>query len=454
MGTSLQWCEVIAMQLPWISKINKRRVFSMKKFLMALVIVTMIISLVACKSTVTKEPEGTPAPAEVTAPVTTEKPEPKPVSKTLLRFAVQADSTPALEKIVEAFNNQSEKYEVEAIIMTNDSGQMHNQLLNSLSSKSDEYDVISMDVVWAGEFAAAGYLQPIDQILMDKGWKPTDFNSGSMDSGKYKGKNYVLPYFPDLGFIYFRNDIVSVEDAATLKSGKYTFDDLIVMGEKYKGQGGSKYGIVYQSKQYEGLTCNLNEFTANWTDIEGGLTYMKQMMDKGITPEDILNYTEGETHNALLNGEAVFARNWPYVNGMLQSAEYAVKVDQVDYAPLPSGGTVGGWILGLNTNSSNSDGAKEFLTFISGPEGQKINAIDGSYLPGFNALLEDEEVLKANKLLTNEGISNALSGTISRPVVPNYSEVSDVIQISAHEFLSGNSTLEDAAAAIRGALGE
>ena len=393
------------------------------------------------------------APQNVETPAVDE-PTDAATEKTMINFAVQADSTPALDKIVEAFIAKSEKYEVKATIMTNDSGQMHDQLLNSLSSKSGEYDIVSMDVVWAGEFASAGYLQTIDKLLMDNSWKPTDFNAGSMDSGKYKGKNYVLPYFPDLGFIYFRSDIVSEEDAAKLKSGDYTFDEFMAMGEKYKGEGGTKYAYAYQSKQYEGLTVNINEFSSNWTDIEGGLNYMKSMMDKGLTPEDILNYTEGETANALLNGEAVFIRNWPYVNGMLQSGEHDVKIEQVDYAPLPGGGSVGGWILGINANSANLEGAEEFLAFISGPEGQKINAIEGSYLPGYSALLEDADVLASNKLLENEGFKNALSTTISRPVVPNYSEVSDKIQINTHEFLSGNGSLEDAAKAIKEALGE
>lgn len=413
----------------------------MKKMLVVMLALILTMSLAAC------------APQNVETPAVDE-PTDAATEKTMINFAVQADSTPALDKIVEAFNAKSEKYEVKATIMTNDSGQMHDQLLNSLSSKSGEYDIVSMDVVWAGEFASAGYLQTIDKLLMDNSWKPTDFNAGSMDSGKYKGKNYVLPYFPDLGFIYFRSDIVSEEDAAKLKSGDYTFDEFMAMGEKYKGEGGTKYAYAYQSKQYEGLTVNINEFSSNWTDIEGGLNYMKSMMDKGLTPEDILNYTEGETANALLNGEAVFIRNWPYVNGMLQSGEHDVKIEQVDYAPLPGGGSVGGWILGINANSANLEGAEEFLAFISGPEGQKINAIEGSYLPGYSALLEDADVLASNKLLENEGFKNALSTTISRPVVPNYSEVSDKIQINTHEFLSGNGSLEDAAKAIKEALGE
>ncbi|MGI6085116.1 MAG: extracellular solute-binding protein [Acetivibrionales bacterium] len=372
--------------------------------------------------------------------------------KTKVTFAVQADSTDALNQLIKAFNDSSDLYAVEAVVMTNDSGNMHDQLLNSLSSKSGEYDVISMDVVWAGEFAAAGYLQPIDELLAAKGWKVTDFNAGSMASGKYKGKNYVLPYFPDLGFLYYRADIVSSEDAQKLESGNYSWADLLEMAKKYNGQSGTKYGHVYQSGQYEGLVCNLNEFTANWSDIKGGLEVMNQFTESDVTPKDILVYTEGETHNAFLNGESVFARNWPYMNGMAASGEYAVKVDQVGYAPLPAGGTVGGWILGINANSKNKAGAEEFLAFISGPEGQKINATTGSYLPGYNALLNDADVLAKNALLINKGFAVALAKTIARPVAANYSEISDQIQIKAHEYLSGNGQLDAAADAISSLL--
>lgn len=405
----------------------------MKK-LLALVLVLAMVFAVGCQST----PKETPV---VDQPVA-------PVEKQIIKFAVQADSTDALNQIVKAYNDSSEKYQVEAVVMTNDSGNMHDQLINSLSSKSGEYDVISMDVVWAGEFAAAGYLEPLDTLMKDNGWLPTDFNAGSMASGKYKGKNYVLPYFSDLGFLFFRKDIVSAEDATKLEAGQYSWADLLKMSESYMGQKGTKYGHVYQSKQYEGLTCNLNEFSANWTDIKGGLEMMSKFEKSKATPEDILVYTEGESQAAFTNGESVFLRNWPYVNGMIASGEQPVKADQVGFAPLPTGSTVGGWILGLNANGTKMDAAKDFLKFIAGPEGQKINATVGSYMPGFNALLSDSDVLAANALLTNTGFQNALKSTIARPVVANYSEVSDVIQIKAHEYLSGNGKLDDAVKAI------
>ncbi len=406
----------------------------------------------ATEPTSTTDAEATDAPEATDATEATDDTETddteeaaEPGETQTIRFAVQADSTAALDELVKTFNENNENYQVETTIMTNDSGQMHYQLLNSLSSQSGEYDVISMDVVWVGEFAAAGYLDTVDEILMDEGWLPTDFNQGSMDSGKYTGKSYALPYFPDLGFIYFRKDIVNEEDQARLVSGDYSWADLLEMAERYAGDD-AQYGYVFQAMQYEGLTVNLNEFSANWSDISGGLEQMKAFVDADSAPEDILNYTEGETANAFVNGEAVFARNWPYMNGMIASGEHNVKMEQVGYAPLPNGGSVGGWLVGINAASQNK--------VLAGPEGQKINATAGSYLPGFNGLLEDSEVLAANTLLEDEGFQNALQNTIARPVVANYSEVSDQIQINTHQYLSGNGDLDTAVTNIEEVLPE
>ncbi|HEY4554696.1 MAG TPA: extracellular solute-binding protein, partial [Bacillaceae bacterium] len=358
--------------------------------------------------------------------------------KVVLKFGAQNDNTPATQALLDAFNSSQDKYEVKWDPMTNDSAQMHDQLLTSLSSGSDEYDVLSLDVVWAGEFAGAGYLEPIDVRLNEAGLKKDDFNSGSMASGNYKGKQYTLPFFPDLGLLYFRKDIVSEEDAAKLESGEYTYEDLYSMSEKYAGQGDTKYGFVYQSKQYEGLTVNATEFTKSYGDVKGGLEMMHKFTTAAFSPKDILNFTEGETHTTFEQGHAVFARNWPYQFGRLKGKEEGVTVDvaNVGIAPLPNGGSVGGWLLGINKSSKNVDGAWEFIKFAAGEEGQKIMSTQGGYLPGFNALLEDSEVQGANEMLTYEGFKKALANTIARPVSPEYSKVSDTIQVETHKYLS------------------
>lgn len=368
-------------------------------------------------------------------------------TRTVIKWATQADTTPATQILIDEFNKSQTNYKVEWVQMTNDSGQMRDQILTSLSAKSSEYDVMSLDVVWAGEFAAAGYLTPIDMNMYKNGLKKTLYNAGSMTAGNYAGKQYTLPLFPDLGLLYFRSDIVSKEDAAKLVSGKYTYNDLYNMAKKYKGKGGTTDGFVFQAKQYEGLTCNVTEFTGGFKDVKAGLETMKKFVTSDFVPKDILNYTEAETHNSFINGKSVFARNWPYQYAMLTES---VKPAQVGIAPLPQGNTVGGWLLGINKNSKNAEGAWEFVKYAAGWTGQMIMSRRGGHLPGYNYLLTDKRV--ENPMLEMAGLQNALKTTISRPVSSQYSKTSDAIMVNVHKYLSGGQNLNTTVNNVNNAL--
>jgi multiple sugar transport system substrate-binding protein len=247
--------------------------------------------------------------------------------------------------------------------------------------------------------------------------------------------------------LYFRSDIVSATDAAKLVSGKYTYNDLAAMAKKYKGKGGTTDGYVFQAKQYEGLTCNVTEFTGGFKDVKGGLETMKMFVTSDFVPKNILSYTEAETHNSFINGKSVFARNWPYQYAMLTES---VKPSQVGVAPLPKGNTVGGWVLGINKSSKNAAGAFEFVKYAAGWTGQMIMSRRGGHLPGYNYLLTDVRV--ENPMLLLEGLQNALKTTISRPVSSQYSKASDSIQVNVHKYLSGGQDLNTTVTNVNNAL--
>ena len=223
------------------------------------------------------------------------------------------------------------------------------------------------------------------------------------------------------------------------------------MAEKYMGQKGTTAGFVFQSSLYEGLVCNANEFTANWKDVKGGLTAMKAMIDSKATPDNIMTYTEAETHNSFIKGESVFARNWPYQWGMIKT-EGTITTDQVGIAPLPGGSTVGGWLLAINKNSANQEGAFEFIKYLNSEAGQIV--MSQAYLPGYNAMLTNEQVIKNNELLSMEGFKNALKTTIARPVSAEYSKVSDGLQQAVYGYLSGATDIDAAVTAVGAALAQ
>ena len=133
--------------------------------------------------------------------------------------------------------------------------------------------------------------------------------------------------------------------------------------------------------------------------------------------------------------------------------ETAVKKDQVDIAPLPGGSCIGGWVLGVNAFSENKEGAWEFLKFAA-TDGQIPFCSTGGYVPGYNAVLDNEEILASNELLSKPGFVKALENTIPRPSSDNYSELSDALQISMHKYLSNEADLETTAAEVQSLIDE
>lgn len=71
-------------------------------------------------------------------------------------------------------------------------------------------------------------------------------------------------------------------------------------------------------------------------------------------------------------------------------------------------------------------------------------AIEGGKAPTYNPLYEDEEVLEANPFFANEQFVKAVNSAVSRPVVPNYQKVSEIIQIHVSKAIAGELTVEEA----------
>ncbi len=357
-------------------------------------------------------------------------------TKKQIKFAAIEDATSATKTLIDTYNASQEVYEVEWVTLPPDTKEDFEQLESLLSEASTKYDVLSLDVTWIGEFADRGYIESLDDYMKNEDIAIGDYSKGIMEAGNYIGKQYAIPYYQNVGLLYYRKDIILDMEARVLDSGNYMYNDLAKLSMRYQGEGGTDVGFVFQSGAYEGLTVNVTEFTNSLRSVKKGLETMKSFVDADYTPEDILNYTENQTHDAFIQGKAVFSRNWSYQYQLIKSSDSLINPEQVGIAPLPYGGVVGGYLLGINKHSADKEGAWDFLTFATGIEGQKILALEG-YIPGHSTLLKDTETIEVGSILEHESVRNALMTSITRPVSPSYEELSDTIQLSVHKYLLG-----------------
>lgn len=415
----------------------------------------MALSLAACSSTPQQSaPAKTPTTPATEAPKT--EPAQQPAEKIKLVYARGKDSTDATAKLVEAFTKANPNIEIEIREMPADTGQSHDQYVTMFSAQSSEIDVFDLDVIWPAEFAQAGYLLPLDRLIEQDGIDTGKYIKGAMDAGNFGGQQWTMPKFIDAGLLFYRKDLVTEPPK--------TWDDLIAQAKATKGQGGTKFGYLMQAKQYEGLVCNFVEFSASYggkiLDEQGkvavnnpatikGLKKMIEVVKSDFVPTNITTFMEPESHTAFLEGQSAFIRNWPYQFALAQDQAQSKIVDKVAIAPLPAGdagsaAALGGWMGGINKFTKHPKEAWEFLKFMTGPEGQKISAIEGGNAPTYLPAYDDADVQKASPLFANKDFVDGVSAAVSRPTTPIYPKISEVIQIEVSKALAGQQTAEQA----------
>ncbi|RZT24134.1 ABC transporter substrate-binding protein [Fictibacillus sp. BK138] len=379
--------------------------------------------------------------------------------KVKIVYARGKDDTQGTTAMVEAFEKKYPNIDVEFKEMPADTGKQHDQYVTSFNANSDEIDVIDLDVIWPAEFAQAGFLMPLDRFIEKDSVDLGAYNEGAISAAKFKGKQWALPKFIDAGMLFYRTDLVPEGEVPK------TWDELLAKAKETKGQGGTQFGYLMQAKQYEGLVCNAVEFIASYggeiIDENGevkvdspesikGISKLVEIVNSDVVPQNITTFAEPESHTAFINGQAGLIRNWPYQYALANDEKQSKIVGKVAAAPLPAGdagsaATLGGWMAGINKNTKHPEEAWKFLSFMAGEEGQKIDAIKGGHAPTILSLYEDEEILKANPYYKDEGFVKALEAAVSRPVAPNYPEISDIIQVQVSQAIAKKITPEEAA---------
>lgn len=368
------------------------------------------------------------------------------------------DVTNATKELIKRFEELHPNIKVELTELPTDTGKQHDQYVTMFNAESTEVDVFDLDVIWPAEFAQAGYIMPLDRFIANDGIDLSKYNQGAVSAAAYNGQQWAIPKYIETGLLFYRTDIVSEDEVPK------TWDELIQVASETVGQEGTQYGYLTQAKQYEGLVTGALEFITSYGgsffDEEGnvtinspeaikGLEKMIEVVNSDFVPDNINTFTETETHTSFIEGQSVFVRNWPYQWGLANDPEQSKIIDKVGVAPLPAGddgsaAALGGLMTGISAFTEHPEEAWEFLKFMTGPEGQKILAIHAGVAPTLTELFEDEEILEANPFFANEGFVKGVSAAVSRPVVPNYTEISEVIQIYVSKAISGELTAAEA----------
>jgi ABC-type glycerol-3-phosphate transport system substrate-binding protein len=335
--------------------------------------------------------------------------------------------------------------------------QRHQLYVQWLNARTRHPDILQLDVIWTPEFAAAGWVMPLDRFE-----PPVDsFFPATIRANTWRGRLYALPWFVDVGMLYWRTDLLSGPPA--------TLEALARVAPAAAQRAGIPYGFVWQGARYEGLVTVFLEFMGAFggrimddsgrvtVDSRAGveaLTYMRRSLQTPhFVPEAVLTWQEEQTRFAFQNGQAVLMRNWPYAYPLMEDSAKSAVAGRFAVAPMPAadGGrptaALGGSQLAINARSAHPVEAYAVIEYLTRPAQMLERARAVGEYPARPALYDDP-ALAAALPAPPADIRRIIERAVPRPVTPVYTELSQILQIWLHRALTGQA---QPAAALRSA---
>jgi len=346
----------------------------------------------------------------------------------------------AFEGLIEKFEEQNPDIKVKGEVLPSLSDEQHQFYVINLEGKSSDFDVFAMDVIWVPEFARAGWLRDVSNIL------PTDkraaFFKAPIEAAVFQGKIYAAPWYIDAGVLYYRKDLLEKYGFTPPE----TWEDLVYIASEITRRVPGLYGFIWQGKQYEGLVCNALEYMHSHggdilkdgrivfdsIDNRQALEFMEDLIYKyRVTPELVTTAVEETTRHIFGTGKAIFMRNWPYAWNIFERDGSIVK-GKVGVSLLPSfpgyqsSPTLGGWHLGINKYSDHPKEAERFIEFMTSYEAQKTLSLTVGYKPTRRKLYRDSDLIRAQPFTAK--LYDAFEHAIPRPITPYYMMISQILQ--------------------------
>lgn len=387
-------------------------------------------------------------------------------------FSAAPDGSGTVERLVRDFN-RAHRGEIEVVWreMPSASDAHREALLDDLRSDPGGIDVLAADVVWTASLAQADLVEDLTDRFYDDLSRDA-FLPAPLRSATWRLRIRGVPWYADAGLLFYRRDRLA---EAGIDGPPATWDELATAARQAMEATDTRHGFVFQGAPNEAGTANAAEFiwsaggslltqrltvtglvvnaasesdavTVDTPEAARGLDIARGLVEDGVAPARVADFSEEEALAAFRAGEAVFLRSWPYALRVLREAGFTD--DQVGVAALPSAtpglagaSCLGGWNLMISAASTEAEqeAAWAFIRFLAEPAQQRMRARDAGLLPVLRALYDDAELQAGNPII---GLGATVFATQlrERPMSPLYGELSSRVAQAFNRTLRGELT--------------
>ncbi|WP_173261817.1 ABC transporter substrate-binding protein [Streptomyces pacificus] len=361
-----------------------------------------------------------------------------------MTLATAGDLTGYLGPLLEGWNRGHPDERVTLVELPDSADETRAQLTTSLRSGDGRYDVLNMDVTWTSEFAAAGWIAPLEAKHFPVG----SFLRPVLDTATYRETLYAVPYVTNAGMLYYRKDVLDRAGVSPPSSWAELEKQAKTLAPRF-GLG----GYAGQFLPYEGLTVNATEavYSAGGSILDGegrvavdspavrtGLGFLARGVRDGWIPREALTYTEEESRQAFQDGRLLFLRNWPYAYAGASGADSRV-AGKFGAVPLPgprgSGTSVlGGSNLAVSARARHPESARDLIAYLTSAPVQRKVLTEGALPPVRAELYQDPELVRRFPYLP--ALRASVLSAAARPKSTRYDQVSLAVQAVVHDAMA------------------
>lgn len=364
-------------------------------------------------------------------------------------YSAGPDHIQDLEKMIAEFEKQNAGINVEYEVIGYDD--YFTKLQTQASSKTLP-DVFEINYENFVTYAKNGVLLDLSELAeKDETFSPDLLSGEAYDYFRYDEKLYGLTEkFSDV-VMYYNKDLF---DAANVEYPQpdWTWEDELAAAQALTKDG--VYGS-YSPVQYNELYKTVAQNGGSLFDAEGNPTInskenveaVQWMIDKMLkyniqpTPEQMSGKSPEDMFK---NGEIAMIRTGSWMFGTFADAPFtwdialeAGNTQQVHH--VFADGVVG------SANTENAEAVWKFIKFMSTDAAAAQIRLDcGWDLPAINDDSVQEKFVSQEKPASREVIFEALNSGIMPPVVDNYAQVQDAINVELNKAVIGEQTVEEA----------
>ncbi len=339
---------------------------------------------------------------------------------------------------------------------------LYSKLTADFVAHTSNYDLMTVDIVWTGEYAQNQYTLPLDDFMArDKAdLHLDDIMPVAWTLGEWEGKHWAYPLAGYANVLNYRRDVLS---EAGLEPPK-TQAELLAYARRLTNADKDFYGIALLGAKGPAVAQDYMVFVqqhgSSILDSDGNiaidtpknveiLQFFGELFK--YAPPGAADYWWDQRETAFRGGNVAMMEGWSIARAGYENPEISSVVGKVDIALAPVAAGVepkygfGGWGIGINADSKNAEAAWEFIKWLSTPEIQK-EWIRHDGAPIRRSSLEDPKLNNEYPWfpILLESFENG-DGNY-RPRIPQYSIIQDALGVTVNAYLVGEMSAQEALA--------